>query len=257
MKCDEILLKKGLKRLSLLLLIVLSLQLSVIPGTPKTSNNEQVSYNTWKLLNWNENITPEWYSQGKFINAQIGSLVTYNITSSQNNMTDPNAGIFSIGNATNISTDNYDLANTFIMSIYPWSPGFVTDPINWTLNEAAARNATTSGFLQGNLTITNLHSYNIAGYTRSAVQFSYSENLTNGNQNTTLIYDYSTGVLLFANTSIYFSSLFIMGLQLQSSTLITSSNVSTTSTPGFTIITVFAMILCIPILKKIKLKKFN
>ena len=195
--------KKGLKKLSLFLLIILSLQLSVIPGTPKTVNNEQVSYNVWKILNCNENITQEWYSKNIFVKAQIGSLVTYNITSSQNNMTDPNSGVFSIGNATNIATDNYDLANNFVLSIYPWLPGFVLDSYIWSLNEADARDAAASGFLQGNLTITNLKNYTLAGFSRSAVQFIYSENLANGNQNTTLIYDYSTGVLLYANTTYY------------------------------------------------------
>lgn len=251
---------------SLLILVFLTLQLPIMPGTPSTANNNQVSANVWKLLNWNQANPTDWYDQGIYVNATIGSLVKYNITSSQNNMTDPNSGNFLIGNSSIVKTDNYDLANTFALSIYPWSPGFVMNPSNWSLSESQASNAAKGKYLQGNLTITNNLNYTVSGFTRDAVQFVYSQNLTLGNQNTTLVYDFATGVLLYAKSSIFFSSLYKIELKLQSSTLITTSNVVTTSsssnqgtnssksttTPGFLIISPIFVLIGIAIFKKRK-----
>ena len=228
------------KRITTVLLLLFTIQALVItPVTPKSTNNEQVSVNVWKLIDWNEANTTQWYSKGIFVQAQKGSQVAYNITSSQKNETYPNSGYFSIGNASNIQTDNNDLANTFTLSIYPWSPGFVTNPTNWTQNEASAGAAAAGTYLQGHLSITNGLTYNFSKYQRIANEFVYSQNLTLGNQNTTLIYDRDTGVLLYAKSEIFFSALFKIVLELQSSTLIISSNTSTnqtTTTPSFTFV---------------------
>lgn len=252
--------KLVLKYSTFLILVILSLQFSLSPAMSSTDNNQQVSTNVWKLLDWNQANPTDWYSQGIYINATIGSLVKYNITSSsQNNMTDPNSGFFSIGNVSNIKTDDYDLANTFTLSIYPWSPGFAMNPYNWSLSESQASNAAKGKYLQGNLTITNNFNYSVAGFTRTAVKFVYAQNLTLGNQNTTLIYDFATGVLLYAKSAIFFSSLYKIELQLQSSTLITASNITTTTTttttPGFLIISPIFVLLAIIIFKKKKINR--
>ncbi len=228
--------KKGLKLLTLLFFIILSIQVLIIPVTSKNTNNDQVSYNVWTLKDWNEVNTTQWWSQGIYVNAKIGSNVIYNITNSQDNMTDPNSGYFSIGNVSKQMTDNADLASTFTLSIYPWSPGFVTNPTNWTENENIAKSAAATGYLQGSLSISNDISYNASGFLRVANEFTYMQNSSLGNQNTTLIYDKATGVLLYAKSEIFFSTLYKIELELQSSTLITSNNVPSTSknTPGFT-----------------------
>ena len=247
--------KPSVRILTLILFILLALQMAVVPTSGKIANNEQKSYNIWILESWNEASTTQWYSQGIFIHAQKNSQVIYNITNSQNNMTDPNSGYFSIGNVTNIKTDNNDLASTFILAIYPWSPGFVTNPSNWTQNENLAISAAASGYLQGNLSISNDISYNLSGLMRTANKFSYSQNMTLGNQNTTLIYDKTTGVLLYAKSEILFSSLFSIELQLESSTLFNSSNYTQPSngdknSPGFTLIFSMICLISLPVFKK-------
>lgn len=236
--------KKGIKPLTLLLFVLLTVQTLMVPVHSQSATNSQDSYNVWTLEDWNIANTTQWWSQGKYVNATKNSDVTYNITSSQNNMTDPNSGYFSIGNVTNIKTDNADLASTFTLSIYPWYPGFVTNPTNWTENEDLATQAAAGTYLQGSLYISNNQTYNLYGYLRSAVEFSYVQNATLGNQNTTLMYDKATGVLLYAKSEIFFSSLYKIELALKSSTLIKASDVSNTTTsssttatsPGFTIL---------------------
>ncbi len=252
------------KCLTLLILFLLSLQLSITPGTSVTNSNEQVSVNVWKLEDWNQASLLDWYSQGIYVNATKGTLVVYNITSSQNNMTNPNSGFFSIGNVSKRTTDNNDLANTFALSIYPWSPGFVMDPYNWSLSVIQAENAAKGEYLQGNLSISNISHYNDSGYLRNAIEFTYSQNMSLGNQNTTLVYDFATGVLLYAKSSLFIGSLYKIELQLQSSTLITTNNVesnsssasinsnskTTTTNPGFLSISLILVLIGISIFKK-------
>ena len=254
--------KKSIYFITILLFISLTLQIFLVPTSARTANDEQKSYNVWNLESWNEASTTQWWSKGIFVKTQMNTQVIYNITNSQNNMTDPNSGYFSIGNATNIKTDNNDLASTFILSIYPWSPGFVTDPSNWTQNEDLAISSASSGYLQGNLTISNDISYNASGLMRLANKFSYSQNNTLGNQNSTLIYDKETGVLLYAKSEIFYSSLYIIELQFNSSTLINGSNYtqssnqnsSTSNTsktaPGFSFVFVMVTLITIPVVKK-------
>ena len=245
------------KRITTFLLVLLTIQALITPVTSKNTD-KQASVNIWKLIDWNEANTTQWYSKGIFVQAQKGTQVTYNITSSQNNETYPNSGYFTIGNASNIQTDNNDLANTFTLSIYPWSPGFVTNPTNWTQNEASAKAAAAGTYLQGHLSITNGLTYNFSSYQRIANEFVYSQNLTLGNQNTTLIYDKDTGVLLYAKSEIYFSALFKIELELQSSTLISANNTTNktkTSTPSFTFVMSVLVVSSLFLKKKMKKNK--
>jgi hypothetical protein len=213
--------------------LLISTQSTIQSNTSTNQENKQVSINKWKLLSWNEVNATFWWSKGVYIQAEKGSTVTYNITSSEDNSTFPNSGALSIGNVTDIQTDNNDIASNLGLSIWPWMAGLVMNPNDWTYQKDEAKSASGSEFLQGTLEINEGLNYSILDFSRKAVEFTYLQNLTLGNQNTTLIFDLDSGVLLYGKSEFLGDVLYIIELELTSSTLIVSSNYNAS---GFTIL---------------------
>lgn len=238
------------KKLAIIVLIsVIGLQVQVHPVIGQIPDNTQVSYNVWNLLQWNNQSDVQWYSKGLFIHAQSGSQITYNITSSTDNATNPNSGLFSIGNVSNLETDNYDLANQFTLSIYPWLPGFVANPNHWSDYETQAKDAAST--LNGTIDVSQGIANASNDIFRTSYRFVFNQTPPDGNQNTTLIYDHDTGVLIYAYTEFYFGSLYIMEVELSSSTLVTGSNYQ--QTPGFTLAIPIVLLITLGVLKKKKI----
>lgn len=240
--------KKSFKKpLVLLLIAFLSLQVQTLNANAQAIDDTQISTNVWNLSQWNSNVDVQWYSKGIFIHASPNTNVTYDVTKAYNNATDPNSGSFSIGNATNVQTDNYDLANTFALSVYPWSPGFVVNPNNWTYYQQAAKDAASA--MPGTMKISQGVG-NASNLYRVAYVFQFNQT-SGGNQNTTLVYDRFTGVLIYAYSEFFFTNLYKIELQLTSSTLITASN--NNIAPGFTFIIPIIVFVPLALLKR---KKF-
>ena len=237
------------KPLLLLLITLLSLQVQTLHVNAQTIDDTQVSDNVWNLAQWNSQVDVQWWSKGLYIHATPNTNVIYNVTKAYNNATDPNSGTFSIGNATNVQTDNLDLANQFALSIYPFAPGFVVNPNNWTYYEQQARDAAKS--LSGDLKISQGIG-NASNLYRVSYVFQFNQT-SNGNQNTTLVYDRFTGVLIYAYSEFFFSSLYRIELQLDSSTLITVSN--NNIAPGFTFVIPIVVFVPLVLLKRKKLSK--
>lgn len=245
---------KLVKRIIPLLIIALSFNLYSSGVIATNNTDKQVSKNVWNLLQWNENNVPEWWPRSIYIHAQAGTKVMYNITHSLDNMTYPNNGTFTIGNATNIITNNFDLANTFALSIYPWAPGFVADPYNWTGQINLAKEGASPSHTNGTLSITQ-GTTQFSNYNRTTYKFVFNQSLTVGNQNTTLIYDKSTGVLIYGFSEVSYNILYKIEVALSSSTLITGSNDTSKSSPGFTLFIPLTMLVTIVIIKKKRTQK--
>jgi hypothetical protein len=237
-----------------------------------TGSKTAVSETNWLLKEWNEDATFEWYSTGAKFNASINSLVQYKILlEDPSNYTYPNSGLLDLGNLTNYETDNSDIANSLTFSIWPWTPGLVTHT-NWTDHKLDAVFAANGQYLQGTLLINSQTTYNTTSFSRTAIKFDYTQNKSLGNQNTSLIYDYETGVLLYGYSEINFFTPYIIELEFLNSSLITSSNVQSTDpvtvtkTFGTTIIetetssrtsfnVIFPLVMVIFILASINIRK--
>lgn len=193
------------------------------------TNDTYLSTHQWNLVQWNDENLVEWYSHGLFINATTNSAVTFNLTEYQpSNLTFPSEGLLSIGNTT-VTSDNEDIASSLTLSVWPWHPGLVTH-INWTHHTLQATAAAESVYLQGTLTVEENLSYEFGSFNRKAVKFVYNQNSSLGNQNTSLVYDMATGVLLQSLSEIQFDEYYVIGLELSTSSLISSSNVSSDGT---------------------------
>ena len=231
------------------LILLLSMQMFSSTTVSQSSDNKLVSNNVWRLLQWNSDYSPQWWPHNLYVSAKPGDLVIYNVTQSNSNMTNPTSGKFSFGNVTDFQTDNSELSLQFAISVYPWYPGFVTSPSNWTYQKEEAKNA--ADLLQGQINITEGLA-NASNMFRTSYQFDFKQDLSVGNQNTTLIYDKDTGVLLYAYSEFQGSVLYKIELELVSSSLILSSNYNIA--PGFTVLFPFSVFIMVYIIKKHRTK---
>ncbi len=194
-----------------------------------------ISDTFWTLTQWNENATVNWWTAGQKVNASVNSSVSYKITAENpSNFSYPNSGQFSIGNVSALATDNNDISSNLALSIWPWMPGVIAHT-NWTYQKITAEKAANGTFTQGQLDIFENHLYDAGEYPRRSIQFYYSQNQTLGNQNTTLIYDYDTGVLLCGYSEFTFATPYYIELRFHNSTLITESNILTSVETGLII----------------------
>lgn len=219
--------KKFISMILLINFFLISLIFNFSVMNTAITSNSMLSSNIWRLNNWNETETLNFFPTAN-ISAVIGSNVSYNITNvNEGNNTHPNEGVFSIGNLT-LATDNPTIGSNLAFSVWPWIPGLVAQT-NWTWQINEANIASNEGFLAGSMDITtvlnssNSYNFNFIDFNRQVIEFNYHQNFP-GNQNTTLIYDTETGVLLHGYTELYFDKLYFLELELISSTLITTSN---------------------------------
>ncbi|MHA2271289.1 MAG: hypothetical protein ACXACI_05460 [Candidatus Hodarchaeales archaeon] len=154
------------------------------------------------------------FTEGRGVfSAELGSLVNLTITKAQvQNYSSSYWGLLEFGNLS-LNVDNAESGLGLTLSVYPWLPGLVTHT-NWTWHRNMAEEAALGGFQKGNLSISEI-GYKIFAVQRMATVFEYAQDKTTGNQNTTLVYDIETGVLLHAYTEISFGILFSMSLELR------------------------------------------
>ncbi|MBD3226845.1 MAG: hypothetical protein GF329_01550 [Candidatus Lokiarchaeota archaeon] len=158
----------------------------------------------WKIVNVTSEVVDfndESYQLiGKW-NATSGQDVTFEIT----NVTASIKGELSIGNLTTESTDS-NIANQLTLSVWPWFPGLISSTDWDSVKQAAiaAANYTQGNYMNGSMEITN---------DSSLITFKYIQNDTCGNQNTTLIYNMTTGVLIECNTEFLFMNDYHLALQ--------------------------------------------
>ncbi|MHA1226492.1 MAG: hypothetical protein ACTSR2_08710 [Candidatus Hodarchaeales archaeon] len=208
----------------ILILFIFLTTTSLVHGTSQADNR----ISQWRILDWNEANPVIWeWGSTSFI-AQNGSLISYNMSYyDPSNFTHPSSGIISIGNLTTWTTNN-KTAEVLALSIWGWFPGLVTST-NWTLQRQVAESAASGLYTSGTLNVKEL-SYTSNSHVFSAIQFTYSQSPDLGNQNTTLIYDKDTGLLLEGFTELQFSHYYVLGLKLESSDLISvDTNLKTSS----------------------------
>lgn len=194
------------------LLIFLPILLAILPiNQVQAAYSDAIQANmkyNWKI----ENVTDEvvtftdvsYIPKGNW-KAYTGNYISYSVTSVAEEIT----GSFSIGNLTVTATDA-DIAVSLTLSIGTWYPGLISDT-NWTQQSQYATNNAT-GFFDGDLT------YTLGSQTAT---FKYLQNTSNGNQNTTLIYNRTTGILLEGYGEYYFGSHVYIGLSFDSAEVIT------------------------------------
>ena len=232
-------------------------QISISNSTYIANQAEStLSYNSWKITTWNEESLVYFYPIGN-IQALNGSIIWYNVTDYDNlNYTYPSLGMFSFGNLSDYS-NNYDIGSNLALSIWPWIPGLLTHN-NWTWHKLEIQKATLEGFSQGETNIKENKGYNFSNLTRNSIKFVYHQNISLGNQNTTLIYDMDSGVLLYGFSEIFIKNYYVLEITLKSSTLINSSNyISSVNFSNYFIIGFFCLTipkLLFKISKKVKIK---
>ncbi|MFQ5977457.1 MAG: hypothetical protein ACE5OZ_04925 [Candidatus Heimdallarchaeota archaeon] len=172
------------------------------------------SYMQWEITEYNEAMVADWWNltdaRGGF-RANSGSLVNFTIAQAQpQNLTSTYQGILEFGNLS-LMVDNAETGSNLVLSVYPWLPGLVTHT-NWNWHKVQAQNGL-GVFVNGTLSILDTTT-KILGAEREAIIFTFEQDKP-GNQNTTLVYDKETGVLLKADTEVRFASLFRMSLILK------------------------------------------
>lgn len=214
------------KRKILGILLLVGLMVQIFPTHALFDEENLVS--RWEVNQWNEvnHVTWDWPSVN--FTVDIGSLINYTISTYEPaNFTNPSSGIIEIGNHTTETTNN-KTGEVLTLSIYGWFPGLITSSSNWTLQKQVAQQVAQGQWMKGDLEIHEL-TYNYTGLLRQAINFSYQQNSTLVNQNTTVIYDLDTGVLLEGFTEIQFTEYYVLQLKLVYSDLITESNANLTT----------------------------
>ncbi|MHA2105588.1 MAG: hypothetical protein ACW981_19345 [Candidatus Hodarchaeales archaeon] len=207
-----------------------------------TNHGEFISTNIWKVTNWNETEPLNFFPVAN-ITAEKDSIMSYNVTHEDlGNYTFSNLGNFTFGNLS-LSIDNPSIGSNLGFSIWPWIPGLVTHS-NWTWHIQEAVSASQGQYLLGDISINGVNdskAYQIGDFNRIGIEFVYQQ-AKPGNQNTTLIYDQATGVLLYGFSEIFIEKMYFLELDLISSSLITSTNFQETKGVNFTLISVISIL---------------
>jgi len=152
----------------------------------------------WTITNvTSETVTWLWGS-GTYWKATAGGEVTFHILEIRDGDLH---GIFTIGNMTVYANDT-TIGSELVLSIWPWFPGLVSH-LDWTTVDENATDAVT-GWMEGDLEVKT---------TATTKTYIYRQG-PYGNQNTTLIYDAATGILLEGYTEIFFGRDYHLGLRL-------------------------------------------
>jgi hypothetical protein len=152
----------------------------------------------WTVTNVTEQAVEWGWGSGDYWETKEGDQVVFEIQKIQD---DELQGLFTIGNLT-LFTNDSRLAAELTFSIWPWFPGLVSN-LDWSTVDHNATNSAT-GWMEGNLEIrktdgTKTYIYNQGPY---------------GNQNTTLVYDLHSGLLLEGYTEFFFINDYHLGLEL-------------------------------------------
>jgi hypothetical protein len=164
----------------------------VIP-TPFVTKTAQ-----WRITNVTSEAVEWGWGSGSFWQASANQHIIFDI----HQIADGEVhGIFTIGNLT-IQADDSRIAAELAFSVWPWFPGLISH-LAWGSVDQAARDANTA-FMEGELEILT---------TSTTKSFIYHQGMS-GNQNTTLIYDRQTGLLLEGYTEFFFLNDYHLGVEL-------------------------------------------
>jgi hypothetical protein len=180
----------------------------------------------WQITNVTDQIVEFGFGSGKFWQTQDGQTLTFEI---QEIVNDELFGLFTIGNLT-LPVNDSQIAAELVFSIWPWFPGLVSH-LDWNTVDQDATDAATTFFMNGSLDITT---------TLTTKSYVYHQGPW-GNQNTTLVYELGSGILLSAYTEFFFLNDYHLGIE-----FITLTQTPTSLTT-LVFLVIFAVILIISI----------
>jgi hypothetical protein len=152
----------------------------------------------WRITNVTSEVVEWGFGSGAFWQATENQHIIFGI----HHLADSEVhGIFTIGNLT-LPTNDSRIAAELAFSIWPWFPGFISH-LAWATVDQRASDAA-SGLLVGELEILT---------TTTTKTYIYHQTIP-GNQNTTLIYDKQTGILLEGYTEFFFLNDYHLGVEL-------------------------------------------
>jgi hypothetical protein len=151
----------------------------------------------WRISNVTDEVVEFGFGSGTFWQAQAGHAVSFEIQEIANYEL---TGLFTIGNLT-LPTNDSRIAAELVFSIWPWFPGLVSH-LDWNTVDQAATEAAASFFMNGSLDIHDGLSTKTYNYHQGPW----------GNQNTTLVYDINSGILLSAYTEFFFLNDYHLGI---------------------------------------------
>jgi hypothetical protein len=169
---------------------------SYAPGLTPTSFNTSKLH--WRITNVTDEAVEFGFGSGQFWHARTGQELTFDIQEITN---DEISGVFTIGNLT-IPANDSRIAAEIVFSIWPWFPGLISH-LDWNTVDQQATDAATTFFMNGSLDIQT---------TSTTKCYIYHQGPW-GNQNTTLIYQLGTGVLLSAYTEFFFLKDYHLGIE--------------------------------------------
>lgn len=209
-------------QITLILLVLVGSMTLLSPVQYILGDSDQVS--RWQIVEWNNNFVGWWNWPDVTFQASNGSYLNYTTMHyDPANFTHPSNGTIEFGNLT-IQATNNKTGEVLVLSIWPWLPGLITST-DWNMQEQVALEAASGQFTNGSLSQKDTM-YSYLGVSRQAVNFTYRQNPTTGNQNTTLVYDKTTGVLLEGYTELNFGVPYVLRLKLVHSDLIQANNLT-------------------------------
>ncbi|MFX1492360.1 MAG: ECF transporter S component [Promethearchaeota archaeon] len=178
----------------------------------------------WRITNVTDEVVEFGFGSGKFWRAQEGQALTFEIQEIAN---DELYGLCTIGNLT-LPVNDSQIAAELVFSIWPWFPGLISH-LDWNTVDQDATDAAATFFMNGSLDITT---------TSTTKSYVYHQGPW-GNQNTTLVYDLGSGILLSAYTEFFFLNDYHLGIE-----FITLTQTPTSLTT-FVFVVIFAVVLMI------------
>jgi hypothetical protein len=151
----------------------------------------------WRITNVTDEVVEFGFGSGTFWHAQAGQELSFEV---QEIADGELTGLLTIGNLT-IPANDSRIAAELVFSIWPWFPGLVSH-LDWTAVDQSATEAAASLFMNGSMEIHD-------GF--STKRYEYHQG-PSGNQNTTLIYDINSGILLSAYTEFFFLNDYHLGI---------------------------------------------
>lgn len=180
---------------------LLCVQLTTAQGLPYASQLYPDAFSTsklhWRITNVTDETVEFGFGSGTFWHAQAGQALSFEIQDIAN---DELTGLLIIGNLT-LQANNSRIAAELVFSIWPWFPGLVSH-LDWNAVDQAATEAATGFWMNGTLDIQE---------GLSTKTYKYHQGPW-GNQNTTLIYDINSGILLSAYTEVFFQNDYHLGI---------------------------------------------
>jgi len=203
------------RRMTLSLIIMMfmvSISLTAIAtGYSTYINNETViTWNVDEITNFTM-----WYTEGGYCAALNDSIMEFHTSNVDNEV----SGTLSIGNVS-VATNDTMIALDLTLGVWPtWQPGLIIevgqsniDILNETAYSAAARIA--GNWMNGTM-VSKYENITIGSKTEECIVFDYEQD-SPGTQVTHLAYSLSSGVLVEANTTVTFSSTYLLVISLAS-----------------------------------------